>query len=470
MQINIGPNYFRKELNEYSNWTWAYIREAMQNCIDAKGSTKINIHTTATEDNKTIITFGNNGEPMDTETITGKLLSLGETGKEFNNTIGGFGKAKILLYFAQESYTIHTGTHLVTGQGGHYTIEEAEHVKGTISTVTINATKEKIDQEIEKFCQYTQWHGTITHNGTPKPTNLTKGYFRKEIKLGRVYTNKELKDKMVIRIGGIPMFIRYCNLPIIIELTGPSSESLTSNRDGIKYEYAEELQRLINKIATEGTRALTAETTTITKWEGPKQYPRPPKSAKQLAYATNEETKAPAFTEALAQTRRQIMTSLGVPSNIQHPKPQYKHSMFVINETTLEIPDIYTPNNFSDYSKRLIAAWSNVMMTIHTIMDNLIPFDVGFIFSETVLAECRIASSNLIYSINPCKIIADKTGVRLKKRYTITKDKYNIISAGIHEYTHIEHKSHDSEFAAALTHNTAAIMKEIKQFHKCFKV
>jgi hypothetical protein len=103
-------------------------------------------------------------------------------------------------------------------------------------------------------------------------------------------------------------------------------------------------------------------------------------------------------------------------------------------------------------------------------MDNLIPFDVGFIFSETVLAECRIASSNLIYSINPCKIVADKTGVRLKKRYTITKDKYNIISAGIHEYTHIEHKSHDSEFAAALTHNTAAIMKEIKQFHKCFKV
>lgn len=466
MQVKIGPSYFKKEKTEYSNWRWAYIREAMQNCIDAKGSSRIDI-TTKEKDGRCIITFSNNGEPMDLDTLTGKLLSLGETGKEFNNTVGGFGKAKILLYFSQISYTIHSGTNLVTGEGGDYTISQAEYLKGTTSTVELEESKTIIDIMVERFGKYTQWSGTLTLNGQVIQTNLTKGYFRKQINLGRVYTNKQLTNEMVVRIGGIPMFTRYCKLPIIIEIEGPSSEYLTSNRDGIKYTYQDELSKLIESIATEGTRALKADTTTIAYWDGPRQLAAG--KAKKMSYTAASETSETSEIKA--------NPFLSVPSHKSSSDPmlervaaKYEHSFFMINETVLDIPSIYFPHSFSDYSTRLLKVWVNIMRTIHDVMDLPAYFDVGFIFSDTTEAEYRIKNSRIIYSINPCKIIQDKNGTRFKKRYTINKDKYLLIANGVHEYTHLKYSQHDSTYATALTDNMAVILKEIKQFHKCFRV
>src|SRR5580698_6197763 len=114
--VKIGPSFFAKEFQEYSNWRWSYIREAAQNCIDAPHSTEMYFSITH-DGHNTRVTFGNNGVPMNEDVLTNKLLALGESGKNFAGTVGGFGKAKLLLLFCHLSWSVRTGTLLADGEG-----------------------------------------------------------------------------------------------------------------------------------------------------------------------------------------------------------------------------------------------------------------------------------------------------------------------------------------------------------------
>ena len=93
--VKIGPSFFAKVFNDYSSWTWAFVREALQNGIDAPGSTEVRFEVQSGTD--TTIAFQNDGSPMTEEELVGKFLALGESGKNFQGTIGGMGRAKELL-------------------------------------------------------------------------------------------------------------------------------------------------------------------------------------------------------------------------------------------------------------------------------------------------------------------------------------------------------------------------------------
>src|ERR1700730_3473627 len=107
--VTIGRKFFSKSFNDYSNKFWAFAREMMQNSLDC-GSKMISIEiherTSPDGDAETHVTVENNGEPMSLEILRDKLLSLGESGKEFPGSVGGFGKAKEILYFAHKRYVI----------------------------------------------------------------------------------------------------------------------------------------------------------------------------------------------------------------------------------------------------------------------------------------------------------------------------------------------------------------------------
>ncbi|MCK5342356.1 MAG: ATP-binding protein, partial [Candidatus Heimdallarchaeota archaeon] len=104
-KIVIGSDYFRKNArSDYASpLPFVWIREAMQNSIDA-GATEIKI---STEGNN--ITFTDNGCGMDLDVLTHKLLTLGGTKKE-SGSVGGFGKAKEVLFFSWDEWFIDTGT------------------------------------------------------------------------------------------------------------------------------------------------------------------------------------------------------------------------------------------------------------------------------------------------------------------------------------------------------------------------
>ena len=115
--VTIGSEFFVKSFNDYRDKYWAFAREIMQNSIDC-GSTAIDIKIIEVpDDDCTLVVVRNDGEPMTREILVGKLLSLGSSGKDFQGAVGGFGKAKEILYFAHRSYAIASGLCRVSGSG-----------------------------------------------------------------------------------------------------------------------------------------------------------------------------------------------------------------------------------------------------------------------------------------------------------------------------------------------------------------
>ena len=194
----------------------------------------------------------NDGAPMTKEILVNKLLSLGGSGKNFQGSVGGFGKAKEILYYAHKRYKIASGNHIVTGSGAGYDLAEQPHVNGTTSEVIIDGDwVSSLQTNVQSFAATAQWDGTLTCNGQELATNLRKGSPRRELDFGTVYTNKSFNKKLVVRIGGIPMFITYVDYPdcVLVELNGSSADVLASNRDVLRYPFCNQLDEFISEIA-----------------------------------------------------------------------------------------------------------------------------------------------------------------------------------------------------------------------------
>lgn len=497
--VTIGPNFFKKELKDYSNWRWAYIREALQNCIDARGSKNIHVRITKKGD-QTEIVFSNDGEPMDKDTIVNKLLCLGESGKNFEGSVGGFGKAKVLLYFAHENYQILSGKYHVTGQSGSYEIAEVDAPHhGTKSTVLINDyCTATFASELLKFAKHAQWDGKLTmeYDGHTHalPTNQHKGTFRKEEDFGRIYTNSDVTG-IVCRIHGIPMFIDSYSTQhgIIIELPG-SGTHLSSNRDMLQWKFHNKLCEFSKTLNVDYRKAISIPVPDIQHFPGFKLFVSRPVDTTEVeveeeAYTPPEqeaerETSEPVYataskiggsvsTKEIANAIKQVVSD---SQGDNKPLPKLRAVDFYLrNETRLEVPNHYFPDQFSEYADKLSKIWANVLRTANNILirsGEEVPcvFSVGFVFSTEAEAMFAQQAGNIIYYLNPCKIVTDKTSTRFKKRFLLT-EKERIICIAVHEIVHaMGHDLHDESYARQLTDAMAVIMKNRVKFNDCFRV
>lgn len=497
--VTIGPSFFKKELKDYASWRWAYIREALQNCIDAPKSKKI--HVQLHRGDKTIITFSNDGEPMDLDTITNKLLCLGESGKNFEGSVGGFGKAKILLYFAQVSYSIRTGQYLVQGQGGDYSIITCDSFyHGTESTVVLEDNLYySMQSELEKFAAHAQWDGTLTYTNTDGkstvlPTNCHKGTFRKEEDYGRIYTNNQLTG-IVCRIHGIPMFVDSYSTQhgIVLELPN-SGTHLTSNRDMLQYKYHTKLCGFIKTLNSDYRQAISVQNPTVQHFRGYKCAIARQKS-KEVAQddfsgeqavenevelvATAAKSTSGASTSEVSTSSEQAVLDKPACKEAEAYKQPAAPILFVDfylrNETRLEVPNHYLPGQWSEYAEKLLKIWVNVLRTTHSILNENgqnVPdnFSVGYLFSQDAEAMYSKQDFSTIYYLNPCKIVTDKTSTRLKKRFLLT-EKERIICIAMHEVVHsLGFDSHDEAYACKLTDCMALAMKNRSRFNADFRV
>lgn len=163
--VTIGPEFFTKSFNDYRDKFWAFAREIMQNSLDC-GSTTIDIVIREEEDEgRTVVVVGNDGEPMTKDILVNKLLSLGSSGKDFRGAVGGFGKAKEVLYFAHRAYTISSGDLWVSGSGAGYDIEESNTpIHGTRSMVTWEGcVAERLREGFRRFIALCDRRGLHVH-------------------------------------------------------------------------------------------------------------------------------------------------------------------------------------------------------------------------------------------------------------------------------------------------------------------
>lgn len=498
-QITIGPEFFAKAKNDYADWVWAIVREYYQNSMDAKSSV-INTYVDCV-DGDTRLIVENDGLPMTEDILIGKLLSLGGSGKDFSGgSVGGFGKAKEILYYSHRSYVIESGEFRVDGCGAQYEIARGSFFDGTRSTVIIDGDYvDPIKRAVHRFAEFAQWGGVLNLNGERLDCNHLKGSRRRDLGFGVVYTNKSGSNQLVVRIGGIPMFSQYCSCDrlVVVELSGRSNEVLTSNRDGLVYPYRGELSNFITELSVDRRSALRDNSPKYERFDGEKFVVNSKVSATPARGAASGGVRSN-ISEILAIYQGGDCGSSdvtvggasvggveagggasvgsvlgGVPFGVLERKFVDVGSEFVIkNESGLVIPSCYRPDSssFSAYSYKLIRSWGRVLVRLHQLFDVGDSFAVGFLFGDSE-AQHEVGPFGRVYYIAPAKIVEQKSSSSksFKKSWKLT-DRGRLITVAAHEFTHgIGYSRHDEDFSTRFTDIMGVVMDNRKFFNWCFK-
>jgi len=494
--VKISTDFFSKSLRDYANWKWAWVRELVQNGVDA-GSNTIKFTVTDNDDGTCTAVCENDGPPMDRETLLNKFFSLGGSTKDNGASIGGFGAAKICICFAHASYSIHTGNLLVRGAGGGFELLETEYFPGVKTTVTMNVSASSINYEIRKFLSYMQGRAglSIFHNGYDVPLTLMKNRARRALSFGTVHVNKSREDLVVVRVNGVPMFYDtgMTSKCVILELTKSSVETLTANRDGLKYGYQGEFNKFIQELAVNKRSALRSDVITVQHFEGvrvgvltSKQQQRESVAGEPIGGSGIDESDRGGDSAvdsvairgvggggdaALLLAPRSETGLRGAVTGLEARRNSYAvcENFFSRNELGIKIPKHYLPyrHTFSAYSRRLVKKWSHYLTKLHELFDVSGVFSVGFVFSEEVEALYESnATRGLVYYINPAKVVKQvSSGSRsLRKRFS-AKDDCRLLMIALHEFLHGRgYNYHDEEFAARLTDYAGIVAANLKLF------
>ena len=493
--VTIGPEFFAKSRNDYDNWKWALIREFCQNSIDC-GSSLIKITTVLDKDGNTVLTVENDGEPMDYNTITDKLFCLGSSGKDFVDSVGGFGKAKELLYFCHESYTIRSGNYIVEGSGADYDITESDtHLHGTTSRIVIAGDYcDLLADNAYRFVSYSQVSCKfVINNDTHVSCKLKKGYYRRDLGFGKVYTNNSFNRKLIIRINGIPMFdyptgIDKC---VVVELDGNSSDTLTSNRDGLINPYKTQLSDFLTELTVDKQSALKNRVPRYVRYKGDKLSITIDADTLDLPELANNTTNVIDGKKMISLPVSPVMQAASSTEYSGSSAPSYTSSTstahetisigtdFIIkNETDLKIPKHFDPGSgyFSSYSSKLIKVWGRLLLQMHKLFAHGDSFSVGFIFDDGDIAvtEAEYEQSSdfgKVYYLNPAVVVEQNYSYSksFKKRFKLT-ERDRLIAIAAHEFVHgLGYGWHDERYANKLTSVLATVMKNRKAFGWCFQ-
>ncbi len=484
-QVKIGPEFFEKVKKDYADWRWAIVREFLQNCIDAPGCSEVSV-SVALADGATVLMVANDGEPMSRETLLGKLLTLGGSGKNFDGeNTGGFGVAKSLLYYTHRSYTIHTGTLHVAGSGAQWEVSEVEAFAGTRSIVVMEGdhVAALIDM-LERFAAMCQWRGTLTVNGKVLETNLRKGARRRDLGWAVVYTNNSAANLCIVRLNGQPMFTRWTRFKgcVLLELTGKADQTLTSNRDALSQKHDGELSDLLTALAVDKRSALREQRAEYKRWHGEKLR----NEAKQPK-AMDGEGGVAALLGAGSLERIGRLLNGGGKKNVAEPIPQTVEGggiklvvvskedeadrtisvgpQFILKNTTgMKTPVHYTPGEkFSQYSRELVRSWTALLLKLHQLSDVGGEFSVGFVLDDENEAEHETGVWGRVYYVNPTKVAESEGGRRsISPRFSSAwQGRHELISLAAHEFVHgaWDLKEHDEDYAGKLTDVMALVLR-----------
>lgn len=488
-RITLAAEWFAKILKDYSNWKFAFVREAGQNSLDA-GATSINVSVSLINGD-TVIEWQDNGSGMSRETLETKFMAVGGSQKA-SGAAGGFGVAKLILAFAHKSYTIRTSNILVSGRNDTYEIAScADTVRGLTLTTTIEG------DHVEEFTNQVKYWVSFTTPPRPVFFYLDNVCLSFMGKLGapasiqewatiHVLDNSDLENDVKVRINGQFMFTSWSNFPkvILVELTGSSLEYLTSNRDGLQYQYRDKLTKLIEAMLKDPDALEDTDLDVIelyagdlgaaydgdgSKGTGAKDRgistTKLPDTVK--VFGTLEGAAVGDSGEVEPTSRYDDTTGDETREPQEKGAPRYKVSgndLVILNKTNKPIPHKYTVSGMRPMEWRLFAKWTRIVNACATILGIRRTLRTGWIFSiKAQAAYKRNAVYGSLVLLNPCKL----EGSEWRKGFDTGKDSfYELVSLAVHELTHITHSYHDEDYAAKLTENMAKIFANMAIINK----
>jgi len=260
-KVAIPATHFTHSVKKnYQEHRSALIREFLQNSVDA-GSTKIQFEFD--EANRSL-TVQDDGCGMSKDILVSALLTMSGSYKE-GNAIGGFGAAKEILLFQHHEYRVTTRQNgivtTVIGRQLDYDFVEGWDISndGTVFTILFHG-----DYDLDRFesialtyLRECETNATIMWNGIEvKPLRTRGDFIDKGLDWAEVYVNKSPfpLNYAQIRINGVKMFSVYVNetnYDVVVEVTKPSLEILTVNRDGFTFTYQQQLSSLVYEISVD---------------------------------------------------------------------------------------------------------------------------------------------------------------------------------------------------------------------------
>ena len=478
LNVTVGPEFFAKTKLDYSDWRWAWTREIFTNSIDAKGTKVITLNT-AFDGQNTTVTVTNDGEPMSEEILMGKFLTIGASGKDFVGAVGGFGIAKLLIALCHEQWHIRTGTIEASGRGGSYQLNKVEYKNGVTTVITMAGDESNyIVNAAKKFALMTQWNGTIQINGELYQCNMRKGSRRRELDWGVVYTNNSFNNTLVVRIAGIPMFtksVRYKGT-VLVEITGKSGDILTSNRDGLKYQFQNDLDEFVSEIAVDTKSALKDKTKKVerVKFAGYELRGSSPAVGETISVKIgddNIEHIVAALVSNHEQITEQVVATAERRTEVK-ATDLFNPQFYLKSEIGGVIPGWFVPGSeFSANSKRLISNWTSFLVELASLTGLDKKFSVGFVFDPECEAQFeRDCGQNIVF-VNPCRIIEQEGKPRqLKTRWKFdAAGNFELLAVAIHEFIHLAGESfHDERYAKCLTELIGLVMANRTRFTRHF--
>lgn len=266
-RIEVPETYFaRSAAKDYSDDVGlALVREFAQNAADA-GATRVEFAFLG--DNQLRVT--DNGRGCDARTVRQVLLAPLGTLKEAD-AIGGFGKAKELLYFANASWNIRTRD--VLARGAFLTCEQfavgCEPFAGFEAVVTLPAPLWRAARNsASNFCRCSERPGvTWVLDGVERSPEVRRpARAQKDFAFAKAYIDRASHDSVVyLRTGGLLTGTRWGYHSrdlgrVVIEVTKPSFEVLTPSRDWFRDgEHRRAVEGWLHELAVNQRAALAEE-------------------------------------------------------------------------------------------------------------------------------------------------------------------------------------------------------------------
>lgn len=486
--VTIGPEFFTKAKKDYTDWRSAIVREFFQNCIDC-GSDRI-VVLCHEEDGVTRLSVSNNGEPMTEPILIDKLLSLGSSGKNFEGTTGGFGKAKELLYLCHKSYRIHSGDLVVEGSGASYDLQtDAEFFHGTRSDIVmVGSYEDELLVAVRRFIEFAQWDGVFVINGEELRGDLRKGSPRRDLGFATVYSNRSFRYQMVVRINGIPMFSKGIGLDrcVVVELKGKSDEVLTANRDGLLEPFCGELSDFVTELAVDKRSALKVRSPKYVQYRGTKMCHVRQLNVLDVVEPVVDFAGFPVSAGAVSVPQAvgsssthwslaaQALVAERVVGKSVRPVATLGTNFILKNDTDLKVPAYYDPGTgeFSEYSRKLVRIWGRLLVQLHRLFDVESEFSIGFVLDDESEAEFENGGYGRVYYLNPCKLVEQKLShsKSFQKRFYLT-ERGRLIAIAAHEFVHGGYGLgwHDETYSSKFTDVMGYVLTNASKFAWCFK-
>jgi hypothetical protein len=410
---------------------------------------------------------------------------LGTTTKNSSDSVGGFGRARIILCFAQTDYIIRTQNYYVSGHGANYEIsEKTNYLHGCKFLITIPLNKfysnfEKFEQALFEYLSLSNIKASININN--KEFNyiplIARGK-KKELSFGTAYANKSAadKNKINIRVNGVAMFTRYtsANIQVIVEINPAESRKvLLSNRDGLIWKCTDEVEQFCDLISKETLSAFRDKSQGEEIVIGSaRKFTRkidtsnliPKAEGNQFIFNNNINFNDDPNEISSIQAKSGLLDGLVVLTKTADKKIRAAAKNF--SPDKLEAPESRKLKLLKQWAIACEAALES-LCKIRAIEE--IDWRPGFVFDETMEA-CHKLSNDGAHTLmlNPIHINGNDIG-KIKFSITNFHSHVELLTLAAHEVAHCEYKWHDESYAGLFTDIVSDMMKNINILSKEMK-